>query len=375
MKEITSNNARYLIRSKRMKHKNLIIGLIALMGIIIISLGAIYMYFTSPLSKEKKDIFVNIKPNTTIKEISNILEEKKVIKSDTFFYLYIKINNINDLKAANYLLSPNMTFDEIIKILQVGKGYNKDEISVTFKEGNNIRQVAKTIEKYTNNSYDEVLSKIADVTYIDNLIGKYWFLKAEIKNPNIYYPLEGYLFPETYKFDNKNVSVEKIIEIMLNQTDKILTTYIKEIEASKLSIHEIITMASMVELEAGASSNYSEDIARVFYNRLKQGMNLGSDVTTYYAFKVEMSERDLSAKEFNTYNLYNTRGPKMEGKLPIGPVSNVGEKTIKAVINPKENNYLFFVADKYGKVFFTKTNKEHLQVVKEIKDRGDWIQW
>lgn len=358
-----------------MKHKNLIIGLIALMGIIIISLGAIYMYFTSPLSKEKKDIFVNIKPNTTIKEISNILEEKKVIKSDTFFYLYIKINNINDLKAANYLLSPNMTFDEIIKILQVGKGYNKDEISVTFKEGNNIRQVAKTIEKYTNNSYDEVLSKIADVTYIDNLIGKYWFLKAEIKNPNIYYPLEGYLFPETYKFDNKNVSVEKIIEIMLNQTDKILTTYKKEIEASKLSIHEILTMASMVELEAGASSNYSEDIARVFYNRLKQGMNLGSDVTTYYAFKVEMSERDLSAKEFNTYNLYNTRGPKMEGKLPIGPVSNVGEKTIKAVINPKENNYLFFVADKYGKVFFTKTNKEHLQVVKEIKDRGDWIQW
>lgn len=101
-------------------------------------------------------------------------------------------------------------------------------------------------------------------------------------------------------------------------------------------------------------------------------MALQSDVTTYYAFKVNMGDRDLTQSELNTANPYNTRGPNMEGKIPVGPISNVSESAIEATLNPSDTDAIFFVADKNGKIYFSNTNEEHEQIINELKSQGLW---
>jgi UPF0755 protein len=113
-------------------------------------------------------------------------------------------------------------------------------------------------------------------------------------------------------------------------------------------------------------------IVGIFQNRLASGMNMGSDVTTYYALQKSMKE-DLTAQEIATVNPYNTRGGNMIGKMPVGPICNPNTSSIEASVKPTESDYYFFVADKYGNIFYTKTNAEHNKKVAEIKANGDWI--
>ena len=131
-----------------------------------------------------------------------------------------------------------------------------------------------------------------------------------------------------------------------------------------------MTMASIVELE-GTNSENRKMIVGIFENRLNSGMNLGSDVTTYYGLQAAMTS-DLTSEQFNTSNPYNTR-VGMIGKMPVGPICNPSLSSIEASINPTKSDYLFFVADKNGNIYYTKTNKEHEKKVQEIKDKGDWI--
>ena len=137
------------------------------------------------------------------------------------------------------------------------------------------------------------------------------------------------------------------------------------------TVHKVLTLASIVELE-GAKSDDRAGIAGVFFNRLKGGWNLGSDVTTYYAAQIDFSDRDLTQAELEEVNAYNTRSSSMAGKLPVGPICNPNIESIKAVINPKENDYYFFVADKNGKTYFSKTNGEHTAIIAELKSKGLW---
>lgn len=358
-----------------MKKKNIIVIACMIICIIILTLIGVYMYQTSPVDKKSNaEIEVIIPQGSSTKEISKILKEKDLIKNSNFFLLYLKINNKNSLKASTYTLKKSMSLSDIITVLEEGNSYNPDEIKITFNEGINMRKIAKIIESNTNNSYDDVLKKLEDDTYIKTLIEKYWFLSDKILDQNIYYPLEGFLFPDTYIFKNKDVTIEEIFTAMLDNMDKVLTPYKETLTKNNQDVFDIITMASLVELE-GVKADQRKDIASVFYNRLASNMNLGSDVTTYYAVKVDMSERDLYATEINTYNPYNTRGPQMEGKLPIGPICIVSKSSIEASINPNDTDYLYFVADKYKNVFFTKTYSEHTEKVQEIKDKGDWIEW
>ena len=204
--------------------------------------------------------------------------------------------------------------------------------------------------------------------YCQTLIDKYWFLTIEILNENIYYPLEGYLSPNTYEFENKDISIETIIEKMLNETDKTLQKYKNKLTNS---VHYYITMASLAELE-GTNSENKKSIVSVFENRLAKNMNLGSDVTTYYALQLPM-DSDLTTAQFGTANPYNTRSTTMMGKMPIGPICNPSIESIEASLNPTNSNYYYFVADKYGKIYFTSTLKEHEIKVQEIKEKGDWI--
>ena len=104
-----------------------------------------------------------------------------------------------------------MTLPEIVDTLEAGTKTNPNNIKITFKEGLNMRGIAKVIDENTDNSYDDVMNLLADTEYIDSLINEYWFLAEEIKNSELYYPLEGYLFPNTYEVD-KTGDVKSIFD-------------------------------------------------------------------------------------------------------------------------------------------------------------------
>ena len=350
------------------KIKRHIIIFVILVAVIFI-LGLLYLYLISPVDRnDNSEVKVTIESGYSTKTIGNILKEKRLIKSSTLFLLEMKVKNHNSLKAAKYSLKRSMSLNEIIDSLENSKNINTGEVRLTFKEGMRITDYAKVIEKNTNNSYDEVINKMKDKTYISTLINKYWFLNNSILNNSIYYPLEGYLAPDTYHFDNKDVKVEDIITTMLNQEEKVLEKYKDSISSDP---HRYITMASIVELE-GTNIENKRMIVGIFENRIKANMNLGSDVTTYYGLQVAMTS-DLTSEQFNSDNKYNTRNPYMRGKLPIGPISAPSDESLDASVNPTSSDYLYFVADKHGKVYYSKTLDEHNKKITEIKNKGDWI--
>lgn len=350
------------------KAKPLLI-VIIVFAILLLCSGGILSYLISPVDSSNEEIVeVEIVSGTSTSEIAAILKKEKLIKSETLFKLYVKFNNVNSLKAATYRLNQSMGLGKIIDELEKGSTYNPNVIKLTLKEGETIPIFAKVISENTDNSYDEVIKVFKDMNYMESLVSKFWFLTDEILNPNIYYPLEGYLAPDTYHFDNRSVSVNEIIETMLKEMNSKLTKYEAKI---KNNVHSIMTMASIVELE-GTNTENRKMIVGVFNNRLKAGMNLGSDVTTYYGLQAAMTS-DLTTEQFASVNPYNTRSTTMIGKMPVGPICNPSLSSIEASVNPNNNDYLFFIADKHGEIFYTKTNKEHEKKVKEIKDKGDWI--
>ena len=160
---------------------------------------------------------------------------------------------------------------------------------------------------------------------------------------------------------------------MLEEMSSKLSGYKEEINNSKYSIHEILTLASIVELE-GASSSDRNGVAGVFYNRLNSGMTLGSDVTTYYGLKINMSDRDLTKAELNDCNNYNTRCSTFTG-LPVSPICIASIESIEAVLEPTNHDYYYFVADKNKKTYFTKTYDEHLSMVSKLKDEGLFFEY
>lgn len=357
------------------KLRNIALLLVAFFATLIICLCLLYNYCIGSVdSKNDKTILVEIKEGNTSSDIAHILKNKHLIRNEIVFRIYLKLNNINDLKAGYFELNKTMDVKEIIEHLQKNSTLNPNAVIVLFKEGLNMRGIVKTIVENTNNTEENVFEVLEDEEYIDSLIKNYWFLTDEIKNPSIYYPLEGYLFPNTYTFEDKNVSVKDIFKIMLDEMDMRLNKYKKDIEVSNYSVHELLTLASMAESE-GIELEDRKNIVGVFFNRLKKNMKLDSDVTTYYAFKVEMNERDITSKELNTYNAYNTRGPNMNGKIPVGPISNPSKESIESAIYANSHDYYYFVADKNRKVYFTKSIREHDKKVNELKGAGLWIEW
>lgn len=358
------------------KGKKSVLKIIFILLLLIIIIGGISIFAWYELSLKpveegnSQSIIIDIVPGQGTEGIASALKENNLIKDDLVFKIYCKLNEVNNMQAGTYELNKNMSVEEIVKKFQAGDVVIK-EIKVTFKEGKNMRDIAKIISENTNNSYEDVMKVFEDKEYAKGLIEEYWFLTDEILDNNIYYPLEGYLYPDTYTFESVDVSIDDIIKIMLDQTDKVLSEYQIEIKSKGYTVHQFLSLASVVENE-GISTEDRKGIAKVFLNRIERGMALQSDVTTYYAFKVNMGDRDLTQSELNTANPYNTRGPNMEGKIPVGPISNVSESAIEATLNPSDTDAIFFVADKNGKIYFSNTNEEHEQIINELKSQGLW---
>ncbi len=360
--------------SKKNKCILAIVIIIALIILTIISSVIWYFISISQVSKNEDEIQVVIPLGTGSSEIADILKENNLIKSKNAFKIYIKVNKISDFQAGTYYLTQSMNLKQITDMLKTGIMYDTNQIDITYLEGKNVIWLANKIAEVTNNTQEDVINVIKNEEYINSLIQKYWFLSDEIKNEDIYYSLEGYLFPDTYTIENKDAKIEDIFEKMLDRMEEILEGYKEEIENSEYSVHEILTIASIIEMES-MSDEERKDVSSVIYNRLNQGMALQSDVTTYYAVSVDMGERDLYQRELDEYNPYNTRGPNMEGKLPIGPISSVSKNSIEAALRPNDTEYIFFVADKNGKLYFTRTVSEHNDIVNQLKTEGLWLEY
>lgn len=341
---------------------------LVIIGSIIFAIS--YKINTDKVSNSDVAIAFTVEKGSTFLSLSSQLKEKKLIKSEFFYKLYIKLHSQESLNAGIFELKQNMNVEEIVNTLSDEKNIKQNTIKITFREGLNVRQIASVIEKNTDFKSEDVINKINDKTFLDTLINKYWFLTDSIKDDKIYYALEGYLYPNTYHFEKDKLSIENIITKMLDETDKHLTEYKTEIENSKYNVHQILTLSSLIELEAVTKED-RKGVSGVFYNRLNNGWSLGSDVTTYYSAKKDMTE-SLTQKELNSCNGYNTRCTSMVG-LPVGPIVSPSISSIEAALNPTISNYYFFVADKNKKVYFTKDITEHNNIIAKLKKEGLWL--
>ena len=350
------------------KLRNVMFVFLLLMAIICVTLGLLFKHYSSPIGGGNDPIAVTIPEGSSNEKIGRILEEKGLIRSTTFFKIYIKLFNINKLNSGSYKLNKEMSLKVIIDELQKTNYNSEDEISITFKEGITMRGVATVIANNTNNTEEDVMNVFKDTDYLKSLVKDYWFITDAILDNKIYYPLEGYLFPDTYRFRNKDVTVKEIFKKLLDQMDTVLSEYKEDIEKNKHNVHEILTIASLVEKESRDNEDYRKKVASVFENRIKRGWSLGSDVTTYYALKIDNAvewikqncRKDKNGNPVNCINYqtvspYNTRlqDGSMNGKLPIGPISTVSESSIKSVLYHDDTDYIYFISNiKTGEMFF-----------------------
>ena len=350
-----------------MKKKYIYITII-LMILVFISFIFMFIYNLSPVNtKNDKVITFTIDNGSSKHSILKKLKNSDLIRSEFCSKVILKLRN-KELYAGTYKLSKDLSTIEIIKKLENQENIENEGIQITFVEGKRLKTYIKQISDNFNYSEEEILNKINDETFLNSLIDKYWFINNDILNNDIYVPLEGYFFPDTYEF-KKNSTIEEIIYRFLDTMGEKLNNYKEEIELSSYNIHELLTLASIIELE-GVNSKDRAMVSGVFYNRLKSNMTLGSDVTTYYAVDKDFSS-DLTIRDLNSCNGYNTRGTCVSG-LPIGPICSPSFSSIAAAIEPVENDYYYFVADNEKNTYFSKDGNEHEKTVSKLKSEGKW---
>ena len=344
---------------------------IFLISLLIIGVSAfstcIFLYeygLKAPSSKSEETLFI-VKEGTSNQKIVENLSAEGLLRNKTAASIYFKIHRSITLKAGQYMLNKNMTAREIIQAMSEGK-VSEDTVKITFVEGKRLTKYVDMISQGFGYSNEDILATLSDPDYLNELINKYWFLSADILDEKIYYPLEGYLYPDTYQYYS-SATIKEIIEKMLDNTDRKLTPYKEAIQNSGYTVHQILAIASIIELEAVSAEDRAM-VSQVIYSRLAANMSLGMDVTTYYALQKDMKE-ELTFQDFATVNAYNTReaNPSMAGKLPIGPICNPSIISLEAALNPSPTNYSYFFADVVtGKVYFANTYDEIQAIIKEI---------
>lgn len=314
----------------------------------------------APVSEESKEVIVTVESGQSAYSILNLLDSHGLVKDVTCGKIYLKLNNIHNLHANTYLLNENMGLDEIFSVMENPTDEHILQLKVTILEGSSIPDIAEAIGTALEVDSAEVMDLLNNTSFLDTLIEEYWFLTDEVLADGIKYPLEGYLYPETYLF-NSNNTMEDVIRTALDAMDEYLTANTEAIEAMGWTAHQFLSFASVVERE----SLFDEDrpkIAGVFKNRLEINMKLQSDITVNYAW--DRTGVDVSYAHLEIDSPYNTY--KYAG-LPIGPISTVSSVTMDSCIHSDDNEYLFFFAKEDGTVIYSKTHAEHTKAVAENK--------
>lgn len=328
----------------------------AIAVVLVILLGAgLFLAFGTSHTIERSDrdagenIYMVVKPGTTASEISDRLMQLGVIDSRLRFWWLMKLQgDAGKFKTGTYAFTPHMDEQAVLDKLVAG---DTTVVKFTIPEGFGIKEIAKRLADEGLVDEQEFLAEAKDFAPYD-------YMK---KRPNVRYAAEGYLFPDTYVI-HSDVSAEGIMKMMAEDFDTRLTPALRQQAAAKgLSIHDLITLASLVEKEA----RYDEDrpiIAQVFFKRLQMGMPLQSDTTLQYL--MAGPKEDVSIEDTKIDSPYNTY--QHEG-LPPGPIASPGMKSILAVLNPANTDYLYFVADRQGHNHYSQTYDEHLAIVEQVR--------
>ncbi len=288
--------------------------------------------------------------------IINNLVEKGLIDSKFYTKYLIKKNDV-EIYAGDFGLSEAMTDKEVLGIISnpVSNIDTAQEFLIT--EGSTLVTIAENLSLFFDGKYtsDEILTYWSNPENLEVMINNYDFISTDILNNDIIYPLEGYFFPATYKISD-DATIEQVTKLFLDTMEDNLSGF----SYKQGDLHKILTLASIVERETLIEDD-KPIAAGVFYNRISQGVPLQSDITVLYA-KQEHKEQVLYADlEFDSpYNTYLNSG------LPPGPISTVSIASIDAVINPDNNDYMYFFADQNtGELYFSKTLEEHETIASE----------
>lgn len=309
-----------------------------------------------PAGTDATPVTFTIHPGQSVMEVAQALEEAGLIRDAFLFRAYVRYHGLDrEIEAGEYTLNKTMTIPQIVEALRSGR---QAEWTVRVREGLRLEEVAEAIAAQTHLSAQAILEAARD--------GLRWrrdfpFL-ADLP-PGA--TLEGYLFPDTYRLA-RDATAEAMIRRMLeNFGRKVTSEKIAGARARGLSLHQVITLASIVEREAVLPEERPL-IASVYLNRLTAGMKLDADPTVQYALGYQPDQKTwwkspLMLEDLQVDSPYNTyRYPG----LPPGPIANPGLASIEAVLNPAETDYFYFMADcikKDGSHWFARTHEEHLR--------------
>ncbi len=333
-----------LLRSIQSK-LTLILAVMVITGVIFAVL--LYQYATTPAGESAEEQVVEIQPGMTLKQVSHVLADKKLVSEPRAFMLYTYLQGEqNGIQAGEYRFSPSLSPRDILQALTNGLAIL---YTVTIPEGYRITEIAELLES-------------------KGLVEKEKFIE-ETRNPELLASLnipsgslEGYLYPETYKF-SKTAGAQRIVKTLLDTfKERVLQPgRVQRAEAMKFTFHEILTLASLIEKETGLGEERTL-ISSVFHNRLVKKMRLQTDPTVIYAmvnFDGNIRKKDLSID--SPYNTYKHFG------LPPGPIASPGLESIQAALEPEDSEFLYFVSRKNGSHQFSTNYKDHTRAVRKYQ--------
>lgn len=299
-------------------------------------------------TEQKNELFV-VEKGSSMRTVAENLENQKLVSNKYFFMIYSIMNGQQSkIIAGKYMLNTDMSVSEISSILTRGL-IIPEVVDITFPEGMNIMEYEKILQNAGFNI------KLTDYK-ISQFSASYEFLKYAPQDDS----LEGYLFPDTYKFNKFEHNYNNIIIKLLDNFDAKLSPYLRnEIKDQGRTIVDVIKLASIIEKEVRPdASNADKDmrlVAGILLKRIEIGMPLQVDATVNYALK--KSTLELTAEDLKVDSLYNTYLYK---GLPRGPISNPGLAAITAAIHPEASDYLYYLSKPDGTTVFSKTFEEHV---------------
>ena len=324
-------------------------------GIVLVSLLAAACNGPSPDPQESRsqEVEVVIPGGATAVQIGRELRAAGLVQYPRAFALTARvIGSESSLKAGRYRFALDASWFEILEALERG---TVETVSLTIPEGFTLWQISDRVAAFTGLEPDSVRGLLSDSLFVASL---------NVPGPT----LEGYLFPDTYRFA-EDLPAQAIVGEMVSQYQDFWTPERRaRLGSIGLTERELVTLASIVEKEARVAAERPV-IAGVYWNRLQRDMLLQADPTVQYALGGEPRERllysDIDAVADNPYNTYTQPG------LPPGPIASPGESSLDASLSPAEVPYLFFVARPDGSHEFTRTNREHINAKNRIRGETD----
>jgi len=304
--------------------------------------GYVYWDLSTALASQEKEVVFRVSEGENIDIVTKNLNEKNLLRDTLLFPLYLKFTGKDkQIKTGIYSLSPSMNISQIAEALASGK---TKEVWFTIPEGWTAKQIAEELAQKEIVTKDDFLNEVNSGKF------DYAFLADKPEDKN----LEGYLFPDTYKVEVGSTAHQVIEKMLDNFQNKLNANMLATIKNNGLTVFQTVILASIIEKEARADAD-RRLVSGVFKNRLTLDMPLESCATLQYILGTTNSFLTYEETQMdNPYNTYKNMG------LPPGPISNPGLESLRAAVYPKETDYLYFLSDKDGNLYFSETYWEHL---------------